>query len=89
VKKITLCWLEDIFEMLSTVVHITMLWVVVPAVNVPRPFNDMFFTPLYGVRNTGCPQISTKKFPQISNKKTKTIFLDVIDPPEAFSAPQF
>jgi hypothetical protein len=27
----------------------------------PRPFNYMFFTPLYGVRNTVCPQISTKK----------------------------
>jgi hypothetical protein len=26
-----------------------------------RPFNCMFFTPLYGVRNTGCPQISTPK----------------------------
>jgi hypothetical protein len=31
----------------------------------PRPFNYMFFTPLNGVRNTGCPQISTKKCPQI------------------------
>jgi hypothetical protein len=26
-----------------------------------RPFDYMFFTPLYGVRNTGCPQINTKK----------------------------
>jgi hypothetical protein len=37
-----------------------------------RPFNYMFFTPLYGVRNTGCPKIiAQKKCPQISNKKKK------------------
>jgi hypothetical protein len=47
----------------------------------------MFFTPLYGVRNTGCPQISTQKIPKLATKK-KIFFLDVIDPPEAFSAPQ-
>jgi hypothetical protein len=34
-----------------------------------RPFNYMCFTPLYGVRNTGCFQISTQKFPQIRKKK--------------------
>jgi hypothetical protein len=34
-----------------------------------RPFNYMFFTPLYGVRNTGCPQISTNKCPKIATKK--------------------
>jgi energy-converting hydrogenase Eha subunit H len=28
-----------------------------------RLFNYMFFTSLYGVRNTGCPQISPKKSP--------------------------
>jgi hypothetical protein len=27
-----------------------------------RTQNYMFFTPLYGVRNTGCPQISNKNF---------------------------
>jgi hypothetical protein len=45
----------------------------------------MFFTPLYGVRNTGCPQISKKNYPKL--EKTiikKNIFLGVIDPPEAF-----
>jgi hypothetical protein len=47
-----------------------------------RPLHYMFFTPLYGVRNTGCPQISTKKFPQISNKTF--FFLDVIDPLKRF-----
>jgi hypothetical protein len=34
---------------------------------------------------TGCPQISKKKCPQIRKKRKK---LGVIDPPEAFSAPQ-
>jgi hypothetical protein len=57
-----------------------------------RPFNYMFFTPLYGVRNTGCPQISPKNYPKLEEKKKKIIkkifFLGVIDPPEAFSAPQ-
>jgi hypothetical protein len=33
-----------------------------------RPFNYMFFTPLYGVRNTGCPQIS-KNFTNLKKKK--------------------
>jgi hypothetical protein len=27
---------------------------------ISQAFQYMFFTPLYGVRNTGCPQISTK-----------------------------
>jgi hypothetical protein len=31
------------------------------SIDTDRPFNCMFFTPLYGVRNTGCPQISNKK----------------------------
>jgi hypothetical protein len=55
-----------------------------------RPFNYMFFTPLYGVRNTGCPQISTKKFPKLERKFFFffKFFLQVIDTPEVFSAPQ-
>jgi hypothetical protein len=32
----------------------------------------MCFTPLYGARNTGCPQISTQKCPQIRRKKEKS-----------------
>jgi hypothetical protein len=50
----------------------------------------MFFTPLYGVRNTGCPQISTKKIPKLEeNFFFFYFFLRVlIDPPEPFSAPQ-
>jgi hypothetical protein len=47
----------------------------------------MFFTPLYGVRNTGCPQISKQNYPKLERKKIY-IFLGVINPPEAFSAPQ-
>jgi hypothetical protein len=39
-----------------------------------RPFNYMFFTPLYGVRNTGWPQISTKKFTQIRRKNFFFLF---------------
>jgi hypothetical protein len=34
------------------------------------PFNYMFFTPLYSVRNTGCPQISKQKCSQIYSHKT-------------------
>jgi hypothetical protein len=36
-----------------------------------RPFNYMFFTPLYSVWNTGCPQISTKKIPPKFIKRKK------------------
>jgi hypothetical protein len=54
-----------------------------------RPFNYLFFTPLYGVRNTGCPQISTQKIsPNWQQKNKNKFFLDLIDPPETFSAPQ-
>jgi hypothetical protein len=50
-----------------------------------RPFNYMFFTPLYGVRNTGCPQISTQKISKLEKKKKKkNVFLDVIDPLKRF-----
>jgi hypothetical protein len=55
-------------------------------VSFSRPFNYMLFTPLYGVRNTGCPQISTKKFPQIYSppKNYLNFFLVVIDPLKRF-----
>jgi hypothetical protein len=36
----------------------------------PRPFNYMFFTPLYGARNTGCPQISQKNVSKLEKKET-------------------
>jgi hypothetical protein len=35
-----------------------------------RPFNYMFFTPLYGVRIQDVPKLAPQKCPQISNKKT-------------------
>jgi hypothetical protein len=41
--------------------------------NPTRPFNYMFFTPLYGARNTGCPQISKKNYPKLE-KKEKNLF---------------
>jgi hypothetical protein len=49
----------------------------------------MFFTPLYGVRNTGCPQISQKKYPKLEEKKRKKekkfkFCLGVIDPLKRF-----
>jgi hypothetical protein len=31
----------------------------------------MFFTPLYSVRNTGCPQISKKNYPKLEGKKRR------------------
>jgi hypothetical protein len=44
----------------------------------------MFFTPLYGVRNTGCPQISPKNYPKFEEKKKEKkinfFVLGVIDP---------
>jgi hypothetical protein len=45
-----------------------------PKITVSRPFNYMFFTPLYGVRNTGCPQISPKNFPKLATKKSPPFF---------------
>jgi hypothetical protein len=57
----------------------------------------MFFTPLYGVRNTGCPQIYSKKkmSPNLISKKRKKekkkkmyfifiFYLGVIDPLKRF-----
>jgi hypothetical protein len=52
-----------------------------------RPLNYMFFTPLYGVRNTGCPQISKKNYPKLEKKNKKFnffFFLGVIDPLKRF-----
>jgi hypothetical protein len=68
-------WQFSLLQEMSALSHII-------DVSSARPFNYMFFTPLYGVRNTGCPQIST------SNKTKQIFFLDVIDHLEAFSAPQ-
>jgi hypothetical protein len=46
-----------------------------------RPLNYMFFTPLYSVRNTGCPQISKENYPKLEEN---FFFLGVIDPLKRF-----
>jgi hypothetical protein len=54
-----------------------------------KPFDYMLFTPLYGVRNTGCPQISPKNIPQSEEKNYFFLnFKRQLTSPEAFSAPQ-